>query len=48
MYYFLNQNLEVVFKYKVKVKYKNIVLFLTCITIKQKYFKKLFRYYFLF
>jgi hypothetical protein len=37
IYYFLNQNLKVVLKYKVKVKYKNIVLFLICITIKQTY-----------
>jgi len=37
IYYFLNQNLKVVLKYKVKVKYKNIVLFLICIIIKQTY-----------
>jgi hypothetical protein len=37
IYYFLNQNLKVVLKYKVKVKYKNTVLFLICIIIKQTY-----------
>jgi hypothetical protein len=37
IYYFLNRNLKVVLKYKVMVKYKNTVLFLICITIKQTY-----------